>query len=147
MNANPTIRRRWMRATSLVAVAFGLLTPFLRGRRQHWGVSPELAATVHPGDELVPAPLWEWTHGIDVAAPARVVWPWVAQIGANKAGFYSYQWLENVVGCGVRNAETIHPEWHVRLGDSLSLHPKMPGLDVVRVDDGRCFVAHAIPGR
>ena len=71
------------------------------------------------------------------------VWPWIAQIGADRGGFYSYQWLENVAGCDVRNAETVHPEWELREGRALVLHPNVPPLRVVAVERGRCFVAHA----
>jgi hypothetical protein len=89
----------------------------------------------------VPAPTSHWTHGVEIDAPADAVWPWVAQIGADRGGFYSYQWLENVVGCEVRNAERIHPEWEVKVGDGLRLHPDMPPLPVVEVERGRYWLA------
>jgi len=127
---------------ALVAGA-ALLTPFLEPARSHWGLSEEAAARAYPGDELVPEPTWGWTHGIEIEKGADDVWPWLAQIGADRAGFYSYQWLENVVGCDVRNAETIHPEWEVDVGHGLRLHPEMPPLPVTAVSKGRYFVAHA----
>lgn len=123
----------------------GLLTPFLRGRRSHWGIDARSAARRSPGDELVPQPLWSWTHGVEVDAPATDVWPWVAQIGADRGGFYSYQWLENLLGCQVRNAETIHPEWAARPGGELRLHPSAPALRIVSVDPGRSLVAYMPP--
>ena len=94
-------------------------------------------------DELVAAPRWSWTHGIEIDASASEVWPWVAQLGADRGGFYSYQWLENVAGCGLRNAETIHSEWAVREGGKLLIHPKMPPLRVAALAPGRFFVVHA----
>ncbi|HEX8953409.1 MAG TPA: hypothetical protein VF945_16250 [Polyangia bacterium] len=124
-------------------IALALLTPFLRGARTHWGLEPKLAARALPGDALVAEPRWGWTHGIEVAAPAAEVWRWVAQIGADRAGFYSYQWLENLAGCELRNAETVHPEWQHRAGDAFYLHPKMPPMTVVELSPGRHFVAHA----
>lgn len=124
-------------------MALAMITPFARPARATWGLAPEVAARVHPGDELVPHPRWGWTHGVEVDAPAGAVWPWVAQIGADRAGFYSYQWLENLAGCEVRNAETIHPGWQVRPGDELRLHPSIPPMHVVHVEPGRCFVASA----
>jgi hypothetical protein len=125
---------------SIMTAAF--LTSFLRGARNHWGVSEELAASTHPGDDLILAPRWSWTHGIEIDAAAEDVWPWIAQLGADRGGFYSYQWLENVMGCEVRNAEAIHPSWAVQKGDVLRLHPRMPPLQVVTVEPGRFFVAH-----
>jgi hypothetical protein len=115
----------------------------MRRSRNHWGVDERMAARTFPGDALVATPRWSWTHGIDIDAPAEAVWPWVAQLGAKRGGFYSYQWLENLVGCELRNAETIHPEWEVREGDWLALHPRLAPLPVVSVERGRHFVAHA----
>jgi hypothetical protein len=123
----------------------GLLTPFRRGQRSQWGVGAQSAARRYPGDELIPHPLWGWTHGIEINAPAPEVWPWVAQIGADRGGFYSYQWLENIVGCQVRNAETIHLEWAAQPGGQLRLHPDAPALRIVSVEPGRSVVAYVPP--
>jgi len=128
---------------AVMAAAF--LSPFLGEARSHWGVEASLAAQRWPGDELVPKPRWGWTHGIEIDAAPGEVWPWIAQIGADRGGFYSYQWLENVVGCGVSNAEAIHPEWEVEVGSAFRLHPKMPALRVVEVKRGEYFVVHGAP--
>ena len=64
-----------------------LLTPFLRRRRSHWGLDSKTAARDYPGDDLIPEPRWSWTHGVEIEAPADVVWPWIAQLGADRAGF------------------------------------------------------------
>jgi hypothetical protein len=118
-----------------------MLTPFLRSGQRRWGVDEATAARTYPGDERIPAPRSFWTHGIEIDAPVEAVWPWIAQIGADRGGFYSYQWLENMVGCDVRNAERIHPEWEVKVGDGLTLHPDMPPLAVVEVERGRYWLA------
>lgn len=128
-------------------MAVDLLTPFLRPVRAHWGLSAQESAATWPGDHRVPAPDWSWTHAVEVEAPAEVVWPWVAQVGQGKAGFYSYEWLENLVGCEVDNADTVHEEWaHPRVGDLLRLHPDMPPLSIVDVEDGAYMVACAGSG-
>ncbi|HZJ69992.1 MAG TPA: hypothetical protein VFF36_03610, partial [Planctomycetota bacterium] len=126
-------------------IALALLMPFGRRVRRRWGVSDAELARPYPGDQMVAAPRWMWTHAVDVDAPAEVVWSWVAQIGAERAGFYSYQWLENLAGCQLRNAEVIHPEWQVRAGDEVALHPRIPPFEVVDLEPGRWFVAHAAP--
>jgi hypothetical protein len=122
-----------------------VLTPFLRRARSHWGIDRAVALRSYPGDELVREPLWSFTHGVEIQAPAARVWPWIAQIGADRGGFYSYQWLENLVGCEVRNAEVVHPEWEARVGQSLVLHPdpEAPRLRIVAVEPGRHVVAEA----
>jgi hypothetical protein len=127
-------------------MAFGLATPFLSRPRRRWGLDASAAARALPGDELVANPRWSWTHGIEIGAPAGDVWPWVAQIGADRGGFYSYQWLENLAGCRIRNAETIHPEWELREGGSLRLHPSVPALRIAALERGRYFVAAATVG-
>lgn len=126
-------------------MALAMITPFARTARASWGMPPGDATRSYPGDELVATPRWGWTHGIEIAAPASEVWPWIAQIGADRGGFYSYQWLENLAGCEVRNAETIHPGWQVREGDELRLHPRAPAMRVVAVEPGRSFVAFGAP--
>lgn len=120
-----------------------LLTPFLRRTRSHWGVDEATAREPRPGDELVPAPVWGWTHGVEIDVAPERVWRWVAQIGADRAGFYSYQWLENLAGCGLRNADAVHQDWELEQGDELRLHPKVPPLRIVRLERGQFFVAHA----
>lgn len=125
--------------------AVSLLTPFMRGQRNHWGLDAKTAARHYPGDDLVPDPYWSWTHGVDIDASAEAVWPWIAQLGADRGGFYSYQWLENVAGCELRNAETIHPEWRLRPGDALVLKPDFPTLRVVEVVPGRYLLAEGAP--
>jgi hypothetical protein len=117
-----------------------MLTPFLRRARSHWGVSEAVAARAYPGDEIVPSPRWSFTHGVEIDAPAEMVWPWIAQIGADRAGFYSYQWLENLAGSDLRNAESIRAGWAHQTGDALLLHPKMPGL-ALDVAPGRFLLA------
>jgi hypothetical protein len=124
-------------------MALALATPFLRARRNRWGWDSARAGVPRPGDDLIPCPDWTWTHAIRVDAPAQDVWPWIAQIGADRGGFYSYSALENLVGCGVRNADRIHPEWQARAGDGLLLHPRAPAIPIVEVVPGRHLVAHA----
>jgi hypothetical protein len=131
--------------TGVAHMVLALATPFLRSARNHWGIDPETAGRSLPGDDLVSDARWGWTHGIAIEAPVGEVWPWIAQIGATKAGFYSYQWLENVVGCNLRNAEIVRPEWEVRLGEQVFLHPNMPPLEVARAEPGRWFVLSACP--
>jgi hypothetical protein len=119
------------------------LSPLLRRPRLHWGVDEATANRSYPGDDLVSEPRWGWTHGVEIAAPAAKVWPWIAQIGVDRGGFYSYQWLENIIGCNVRNAETIHPEWQAQVGQPLTLHPNpnAPRLEIVAVEPERYLLA------
>jgi hypothetical protein len=51
-----------------------------------------------PGDDLVPEPRYAATRSVAINAPAAAIWPWLVQIGQGRGGFYSYDWLENVIG-------------------------------------------------
>jgi hypothetical protein len=119
-------------------------TPFLRGARSHWGTSGEDAQRAHPGDQHVPEPRWQWTHAIHIAAPPEHVWPWVAQLGQSKGGFYSYQALENIAGCEIQNAARIHAEWQQpKVGEAFYIHPKAPSLTVTLSEKDRALVVAA----
>jgi len=49
-----------------------------------------------PGDELIPEAIDTLTHGVTIRRPPRDVWPWLVQMGAGtRAGWYSYDWLDN----------------------------------------------------
>jgi hypothetical protein len=121
-------------------VAFA--TPFRRRKRSHWGLSEELAAREYPGDSFLPNPQLGWTHGQEIDAPPEAVWPWVAQLGADKAGFYSYQWLENLAGLDIQNADHVVDAWqHPKVGDLLRLHAGAAGIPIVALEPGRLLLA------
>ena len=47
-----------------------------------------------PGDDLVPGPIWEATRAVTIDAPPAQVWPWVAQMGYGRGGWYGWNPLE-----------------------------------------------------
>jgi retinol dehydrogenase 14 len=133
-------------AAGAAGMALAFFTPFLRSWRDHWGLSPELAARPLPGDGVAGPGAYQWTHGVEIDAPADEVWPWVAQVGQGKAGFYSYQFLENLAGCAIENADRVHPEWaNPTVGDVLRLHPDQLPLPVLEVEPGHHLLAGAGP--
>jgi hypothetical protein len=121
--------------TAAVAAYALKVRPWLLG----WGATAEERRRPLPGDDLVPDPGVQTTRAITIEAPADEVWPWLAQIGQDRGGFYSYEWLENLAGCRMRNAERIHPEWQDReVGETVLLHPA-GGLRVTRFEPPRVF--------
>jgi hypothetical protein len=134
--------RRRRRPSRPVALASGLVGAYLAVGRPlmlHWGATCEDLHRPLPGDELVPAPATQSTRAVTIEAPPEAVWPWLAQIGQDRAGFYSYEWLENFAGCKMHNADEIHPEWQSREpGDTVYLHP-LSGLPVAVFESGRVF--------
>ena len=104
-----------------------------------WGATDAEVARPLPGDELEPDPAIQMTRAITIDAPVEEVWPWLAQIGQERGGFYSYEWLENLAGCRMKNADRIHPEWQQReVGETVMLHPST-GLKVSHFDPNRVF--------
>jgi hypothetical protein len=92
---------------------------------RNWGTTKEECETPLPGDELVGQPAVQTTEGIWIEASAAQVWPWLVQMGHDRAGMYSYEKLENLAGIKHRNADRIHPEWqHLAVGDEIRLIPR-----------------------
>lgn len=68
------------------------------------------------------------------------MWPWIAQLGQGRGGFYSYDFLENLAGCDVHSADRIVPEWQdVMAGDEVRLAPQA-NLAVAYLERGRSLV-------
>jgi hypothetical protein len=88
-----------------------------------------------------PEPRWQYTRGITIDAPPSAVWPWLAQIGQDRGGFYSYTSLENLLGCQIEPLDRIDPDLQrLTVGDEVRLHPRAPGLPVVDVKPGHHLV-------
>jgi len=102
-----------------------LLSPFLRSWYNQWGATEDEVARSLPGDELVLRPQQGYTRAVTIHAPAAAVWPWLVQIGQGRGGLYSYDGLENLAGCRIRNADRILPEFqNLQAGDLIRLGPK-----------------------
>lgn len=128
----------------LAAAGAGALAAYLFAIRPwhlRWGATDEEIKETLPGDELVPHTTQSATHAVTINASARDVWPWLAQVGQTRGGFYSYTWLENLVGCRMKNAERVVPEWQdIKVGDEVWLHPGAPPLPVLICETGRALV-------
>jgi hypothetical protein len=110
------------------------------GRRLRFGATDGEVRGKLPGDDLIPVADLSATRAITVRRGADAVWPWIAQVGQGRGGFYSYDFLENLVGCKIVSADRIVPEWqHVAVGDDVLLAPEMP-LKVALVEPGRSLV-------
>jgi hypothetical protein len=104
------------------------LIAFLYAARRYyrnWGTSKEECRARLAGDELVGDPVIQVTEAVWIDAPPSAIWPWLLQMGQDRAGLYSYQALENAIGLRFHNADRIHPEWQqLAVGDVLRLAPK-----------------------
>lgn len=83
-----------------------------------WGATNEEVVQAMPGDlEHI-----GWTRAITIDAPPNVVWPWLVQWGQGRGGWYSYDWLENLLGFDIHTADRILPEHqNLAIGDSICM--------------------------
>jgi len=80
----------------------------------NWGGTGAESALPLPGDDVVPNPMYRSTRAVTIGAPVEDVWPWIAQLGQDRGGFYSYSWIENMLLADIHNARTINPDWLIR---------------------------------
>jgi len=104
-----------------------------------WGVDPTDATLDFAGDDLVPDATVVETRGVEIDAPPDAVWPWLVQMGYNRAGWYSYDAVD-MKGASVR--EIVPELQHLAVGD---LVPNSPDTAfVVRsLETGRSLVLYA----
>jgi hypothetical protein len=105
----------------------------VRYRRWHlrWGATDEELALHLPGDDMVKRPHFNFTRAITIHARPEEVWPWLVQIGYGRAGWYSYDLLDNL---GRPSAEGIIPELQqLQVGDWISMGGKPRPTTAMRV--------------
>jgi hypothetical protein len=96
-----------------------------------------------PGDRLLAQPGYVWTNAITIQRPTDQVWPWLVQLGQGRGGLYSYDWLENLVGCDIHSADRILPQFQqpLRVADRvIRMARYAPSNPVARFEPGRGLV-------
>jgi hypothetical protein len=153
--AAPAERPRRRAGTVVDAAALALLAwitasavlwPWHRG----WGTTPTEWSIALPGDHSPRLPAMEILHGVSIKAPPSAVWPWLVQIGQDRAGFYSYERLERLFGADIHNVREIRPEWQTRTAGELvpatqegylgGVFGERPGWLVAQVEPNRALV-------
>ena len=143
---------RWQRARAARTVAAGRR----RGDRRRRAASAVLALGRHrrgarrrrsPATSSYRDADLTATRAVTVDAGADGVWPWIAQLGQGRGGFYSYDVLENLVGLDIHSADRIVPEWQgIDVGDEVKFHPE-GGMTAAVVEPGRALVLRGgMPG-
>ena len=100
---------------ALVASFYLVYVPW----QMNWGATNEEVSRSMAGDQVVTASTFNATRAVTVNATADRIWPWIIQIGYGRAGFYSWDILDNN---GIASAERIMPEYQgLRLGDLVPL--------------------------
>lgn len=116
-------------ATAAWTTYVRLLAPWHR----RWGATTGEVQGPLPGDDLVPDGA-ATTRAITIAAPPAQVWPWLVQIGFGRAGWYSYDWIDND---GRPSATRVLRDLQgLAVGDRIPMTPDL-GFVVVALDRRR----------
>jgi proline iminopeptidase len=103
--------------TLAVLVGFGAAGYWLRRTMLRWGAHRDEVRGPWPGADLVPGGRRGSIMATTVDAPPARVWPWLVQMGFDRAGWYSWDRLDRG---GTPSASTLHPEWQsLSLGQHL----------------------------
>jgi len=104
-----------------------LTSPLYRRWHRHWGATAAERTGSMPGDDLLRHAQFRATRAITIDAPPQAVWPWLVQVGALRAGWYSNDLLDNL---GHPSATTVVPELqHLVVGQWVPMAPSGPPSD------------------
>jgi hypothetical protein len=150
MHLSQFIKSKWqrkiIRVTAVLIVLLFVYNVFLFPALLGMGATKAEFNRSMPGDELVTSKDYKNTLAITVEKSPSAIWPWIAQMGVDKAGFYSYTWLENMFGCELKNADKIHPEWqnpqegYYEGVCKSAMDKNMPGWRIAIVEPDKSFV-------
>ena len=120
----------------------------IRRWMKRWGAAPADLTRVMAGDHLLPDPTYSSTMAITVNAPPEHIWPWLVQIGYQRGGLYSYDWVDQLFGYldGPSSVEILENFQNVTAGDVIPIG-RVGGWLVRIVDAPRSFVIEPVPGK
>jgi hypothetical protein len=126
----------------IAVVVLSALTAYLlwiRPWQMRWGSTSQDLVLAMPGDEIVRQPTFNATRAVTIEAQPEQIWPWLMQVGCKRAGWYSYDWIDNL---GIPSAERILPEFqNLRVGDTIPMSPDgKRGLTVRAIDPDRSML-------
>jgi hypothetical protein len=106
----------------MLSTGFGFMyLLWIRPWQLRWGATDEEVLRALPGDGIVERPNFNATRAVTIEALPEDIWPWLVQIGIRRAGWYSYDWLDNLAK---PSAEQILPEFqNLKVGDLVPLSP------------------------
>lgn len=93
---------------------------FVRPRLQRLGATDDEVHRPMLGDHLVDAPTYVTTRAVTIDTTPETVWPWIVQMGQDRGGFYSFEWLDRLVDMKLHGAHRILPRYqNLDVGDEL----------------------------
>jgi hypothetical protein len=113
---------------AMTAIPWFVTSPLVRPWHLRWGATVDEVRTAMPGDDVVRRAQFNATRAVTVDAPPERVWPWIVQLGYGRAGFYTYDLIDNA---GQRSAERILEEYqHPAPGDLMPMYKELQGLAI-----------------
>jgi hypothetical protein len=136
---------------ALLGIGAGLVGAYLalvRPWMLNWGATSAERGAQLPGDEIVPEARYVTTRAVTIDAPPASIWPWLVQMGQDRAGFYTHNWVERLLRSGIPDVNEIHPEWQglepgtlMRTNHDIGGNPT--GWPVEAVDPGHAIVVRS----
>ncbi|MDO8362698.1 MAG: hypothetical protein Q7V88_07365 [Actinomycetota bacterium] len=163
---------RTVTTASLMAGSFAVLHHL---GRTAGTIADERAARL-PGDQLVTHPMMITNHAITIDAPPADVWPWLAQMGWHRGGWYTSAWVDRLffpanwpsadhlepqlqqIGLGSWIPDgppasrcgffvrALQPSHHLVLHSTKHLPPEFADRFTAWIDWSWAFVLHDVPG-
>lgn len=113
---------------------FGMVSPIY----DTYGITESDEQIAFPDEDFLEDPKMFTFHAIDIDAAPEEVWKWLVQVGGTRAGWYSYDWAENLFGYGIYNSYDIREEWQSMEVGQILFYNK----------NGDCgFISHVEPNK
>jgi hypothetical protein len=150
--SRPSMRVVWL-LRSMVALGTAMAIAYavvIRPWILTWGSTEEERTRALPGDDLVPNPTHITTHAITIHASTREIWSWLVQMGQDRAGFYTHNWVEKLLLSGIPDIHEIHAEWQeLSVGDLMRTNREIRaghplGWSVAIVEPDRAMVLRSL---
>ncbi len=138
--------RRTLSLAGPLAVAAGAYAVLVRPRMLRWGATEDEVHARSAADDIVPGGKRGSTMAITIDAPPSEIWPWLVQMGCDRAGWYSWDRLDNG---GRPSAQSIHPEWQsISVGQRIASTPDgKHWFEVAAIEPERFLAFRACFGR
>lgn len=131
-----------------LAVAAAAYAVIIRPWMLAWGATGAERRGPLPGDDVVPDAHYVTTRAVTIDARPMAIWPWLVQMGQDRAGFYTHNWVERLLRSGIPDTHELHPEWQALEVGALmrtnhDIGGKPMGWPVATVDRDRALVVRS----
>lgn len=111
---------------------------WVRPRQMRWGSTDEEVEREMPGDHIISDPTFNATRAVTINTNPGEIWPWIAQMGYKRAGFYNYNWINNA---GSSSSKTLISEYrNIKVGDYIPISSKGKGYRIEEMKEPEYMV-------